>query len=73
MTSFNVIKISGVDFSLPFPRLRPPAFIVRLTTAFPGCNKRQILGFHRIPFIDPTTMFAFKVGGQTIKANGQSD
>lgn len=45
MMSLNVIKIFGVDFSLPFPRLRPPAFIVRLTTAFPGCNKRQILGF----------------------------
>lgn len=45
MMSFNVIEIFGVDFSLPFPRLRPPAFIVRLTTAFPGCNKRQILGF----------------------------
>lgn len=45
MMSFNVIKIFGVDFRLPFPRLRPPAFIVRLTTAFPGCNKRQILGF----------------------------
>ena len=45
MTSLNSIKNFGVDVSLPFPRLRPPAFIVRLTTAFPGCNKRQILGF----------------------------